>query len=238
MIRPGFEVKDGIVKIPSIFSKIQGVSRNRKEYWERLHSLTELENSVLIKQFPITHSVNNDFRFHYRNALSANGELDIEKMLKANYWKYSHLPQGLQKGIAMAIKSSSVRPQLKPIHNETEEAVRIYLFTQGMQIPADIVRLLQRFDYSQEIPKLIFYNDGLNGSITRTDAALLLLLNHFGIDMMIYNPSGQNDIENFLDDKLFDTHWLEDLVFEQEYKEPSLFKKVFFNGFLKNWRGD
>ena len=84
MIRPGFEVKDGVVKIPSIFSKIQGVSRNRKEYWERLHFLTGLENSFLMKQFPITHSVNNDFRFHYRNALSTKGELDIEKMTKAN----------------------------------------------------------------------------------------------------------------------------------------------------------
>ena len=175
MIRPNFEVKDGVVKIPSIFAKIQGVSKNRKEYWERLHSLNELENSLLIKQFPLTHSINNDFRFHYRNALSKNGELDVVKMVEANYWKYSHLPKGLQNGIAMAIKNSCVNPRLKPIHKETEEEVKIYLFTHGMQIPADIVRLMQKFDYSQEIPKLILYNNGLNGTLTRTDAALLLL---------------------------------------------------------------
>ena len=40
MIRPNFEVKAGVVKIPSIFAKIQGVSSNRKEYWERLHLLS------------------------------------------------------------------------------------------------------------------------------------------------------------------------------------------------------
>ena len=31
---------------------------------------------------------------------------------------------------------------------------------------------------------------------------------------------------------LFDTHWLEDLVFDQEYKEPSPFEKsIFFKEF-------
>ena len=113
MIRPNFEVKNGLVKIPTIFAKIQGVSSNRKEYWERLHSLSELENSILIKQLPLTRSINNDFRFHYRNALSENGELSIQKMMESNYWKYGHLPQGLQKGIATAIKNSCSRSTVK-----------------------------------------------------------------------------------------------------------------------------
>ena len=198
MIRPNFEVKNGLVKIPTIFAKIQGVSSNRKEYWERLQSLSELENSILIKQLPLTRSINNDFRFHYRNALSKDGELNIQQMMESNYWKYGHLPQGLQKGIATAIKNGCSRPQLKPVHNETQEAVKIYLFTQGMQIPVEFVRVMQKFDYSQEVPKLVLYNNGLNGTFARSDAALFLLLNQFGIDIIIYNPPGQNDIENFL----------------------------------------
>ncbi len=239
MFRPNFEVKSGLVSIPTIFAKIQGVSSNRKEYWERLHSLAELENSILIKQLPLTRSINNDFRFHYRNALSENGELNIQKMMESNYWKYGHLPQGLQKGIATAVKNVCTRPQLKSIHYETQEALKIYLFTQGMQIPVEILRVMQKFDYSQEVPKLVLYNNGLNGLFARSDAALFLLLNQFGMDIIIYNPPGLNDIENFLDEKIFDTHWLEDLVFEQEYKETSPLKKFFFNsGFIKNLRGD
>jgi hypothetical protein len=239
MIRPNFEVKDGVVKIPTIFAKVQGVSSNRKEYWERLHSLSELENSLLIKQLPITRSINNDFRFHYRSALSKNGELDVGKMMEANYWKYGHLPHGLQKGIATAIKNSCARPRLKPIHQETEEALKIYLFTHGMQMPSEIIRVMQKFDYSQEIPKLVLYNNAMNGTFVRSDAALLLLLNQFGMDMIIYNPPGQNDIENFLDERIFDIHWLEDLVFDQEFKGPSPLKKFFFNNhFIKNLRGD
>jgi hypothetical protein len=74
--------------------------------------------------------------------------------------------------------------------------------------------------------------------MTREDAALYLLLNQFGIDIAIYNPAGHNDIENFLSESLFDTHWLEEVVFDQEFKEPSIIKKGIFQSFLKNLRGD
>ena len=37
LIRPDFAVNKGKVKVPSVFAKIQGISRNRKEYWERMH---------------------------------------------------------------------------------------------------------------------------------------------------------------------------------------------------------
>ena len=138
----------------------------------------------------------------------------------------------------MAITNICSKPRLKPIHHETEEEVKIYLFTHGMQIPSQIVRLMQKFDYSQDMPKIILYNNGMNGIMSRTDAALLLLLNQFGMDILIYNPTGQNDIENFLDPQLFDIHWLEDLVFEMEYKEPSPLRKFTIGGLFKNLRGD
>ncbi|KAB2338189.1 hypothetical protein F7731_01060 [Cytobacillus depressus] len=236
MIRPNFAVMNGQVKIPAIFAKVQGVSKNRKEYWERLQTVSEFENSLLIKKFPFTNSVNNDFRFHYRNALGKDGLLDPQKMITAHYWKYQHLPTGLQNGIATAIRNICARPYIKPIYHESEEELKTYLFTQGMQIPASVLQLLQKFDYSQDIPKLILYNNELNGTMTRTDAALLLLLNQFGIDIVLYNPPGQNDLENFIEEGLYDVHWLEDVVFEQEFKEPSIFKKV--KGMFKNLRGD
>lgn len=238
MIRPDFEVSNGVVKIPTVFAKVQGVSRSRKEYWDRLHALTASEDSLLIQQFPFSRSVNNDFRFHYRDAIGHDGLIIPEKMLSSNYWRYSHLPTGLQLGIGNAIKNICARPALKPIHNETVDDIKIYLFTQGMQIPPNILKLLQKFDYSQAVPKLILFNNELNGTLTRTDAALLLLLNQFGIDIILYNPPGHNDIENFVDEELFDIHWLEDVVFDLEFREPSIVKRFFKQGILRNLRGD
>ncbi|WP_102274859.1 YceG family protein [Cytobacillus massiliigabonensis] len=236
MVRPNFEVKNGQVKIPAIFAKVQGVSRNRKEYWDRLQTISQMDHSLLIQRFPFTNNVNNDFRFHYRNALGNDGLLDPRKMVAAHYWKYQHLPTGLQNGIAMAVRNICARPYIKPVYHEEIEEQRSFLFAQGMQIPASILQLLQKFDYSQDIPKLVLYNNELNGAMTRTDAALLLLLNQFGIDIVLYNPPGHNDLENFIDEGVYDVHWLEDVVFEQEFKEPTLLNRV--KGIFKNLRGD
>lgn len=236
MIRPNFEVRNGQVKIPAIFAKVQGVTKNRKEYWDRIQMVSNFDHSLLIRRFPFTNNINNDFRFHYRNALGHDGLLDPQKMTSAHYWKYQHLPTGLQNGIATAIRNICARPQLKAYHYEDAEEIKTYLFTQGMQIPASVIKLLQKFDYSQDVPKLILYNNELNGTMTRTDAALLLLLNQFGIDIVLYNPPGQNDLENFIHDGVYDVHWLEDVVFEQEFREPSFLKKV--QGIFKNLRGD
>lgn len=238
MIRPNFEVENGVVTIPNVFAKVQGVTKSRKEYWDRLHTISNEDNCLLIKQFPFTSSVNNDYRFHYRDALGQDGLLDLEKMMSSNYWRYRHLPVGLQKGIANAIRNICCKPALKTMYKDTMDDVKVYLFTQGMQIPISIIRLLEKFDYSQEVPKLILYNNELNGSFTRSDAALLLLLNAFGIDIVLYNPAGHNDIENFIDEYSYDTHWLEDVVFEQEFKEPSFVKRIIRQGLFKNKRGD
>lgn len=238
MIRPDFEVGNGQVIIPSIFAKVQGVSKNRKEYWDRLQSLSELEHSLLIRRLPITMASTSDFRFHYRNAQDKDGVINPDIMMKSHYWPYSFLSSGLQKGIAHAVRRICQKPGLKPLPTETIEDVKMYLFTQALFMPKPIIQLIERFDYSQHVPKLIIFNNELAGMLSRSDAALLLLLNQFGIDIILYNPPGHNDIENFLDERLFDKHWLEDVVFELEYKEPSIFKKGLFQGILKNLRGD
>ncbi len=238
MIRPDFDVGNGQVKIPSLFAKIQGVSKNRKEYWDRLQSLSQMEHSLLIRQLPFTIQSSSDFRYHYRNALEKDRLISPEKILQSHYWPYSFLPLGLQKGIANAVRRMCEKPGLKLLAAENEEDVKIYLFTQAMFMPKMIIQLLEKFDYSQQVPKLIIYNNESTGMFSRPDAALLLLLNQFGVDIILYNPAGHNDIENHLDQRVFDIHWLEDVVFNMEYKEPSIFKKGLLQGFLKNLRGD
>lgn len=230
MIRPGFEARNGIVKIPSLFAKIQGISRNRREYWNRMHSLILTENTLFIKQFPFSRNIDNDLRFHYRQSLDRDGMLNPEKLLHSRFWKYKRLPTSLQKGIAFAIRNICGNPALKPVYRESVNDLRVYLFTQVLQLPGEILKLLQNFDYSREVPKVVLFNNGLNGVLTRADACALLLLNHIGVDIVIYNPSGLNDIENYIYEDLFDVHWLEEVVDEQEYKEPSFLKKLYYQG--------
>lgn len=238
MIRPNFEVSNGEVHIPSVFAKIFGVSKNRKEYWDRIHEIVNKEESLLIKSFPFTRAIISDYRYHYRGALGVDDLLDPEKIMTAHYWNYKQLPVGLQRGIAAAISRVCARPSLTKQSNETDEDVAIFLFSQCLLIPDDFLKMLQKFDYTQAVPSIILFKTEQNGVFTREDAAMLLLMNTLGIDIIIYNPAGHVDMETFTKDTLFDVHWLEDVVFDMEYKEPSFLKRGIFSGFLKNRKGE
>ncbi|MBM7690923.1 hypothetical protein JOC77_000326 [Peribacillus deserti] len=227
-IRPNFEVRNETVWIPNIFAKVSGISKNRREYWDRVQGLSETELSLTVRSYPFSREVRANNLFHYQNSLGRDGLLDPEKMLQGNWWRYKMLPTGLQHGVAHAISRYCAVPKLKRLPHEDEHALQMYLFNQAMDIPLDAVRLLQKFDYAQEVPRIVLFKSEQSGSIfSRSDAALLLLLNEIGIDIVILNPTGQNDIEMYVDEEFYDSHWLEEVSFEQDFREPSLFKKIF-----------
>ncbi|WP_083566538.1 YceG family protein [Domibacillus mangrovi] len=234
-IRPGFSVRDGEVKIPALFAKVSGVSKNRKEYWENMQRLRTQKSTLTIKQFPYMKEKKANNRFHYQHALGERNRLDPEKIVKSNWWQYDHLHDGLQKSIASAISRVCEDPKMEKLPGETDEDVQLFLFTHSMSMPEEILQLLQTFDYSQEVPKLILYNNEKNGQLSRADAAILLLLNEFGLDLILYNPPGLNDLELFINKKYFDHHLLEDMVFDMpfdHYKKESSILSGFISKFL------
>ncbi|WP_407271252.1 YceG family protein [Radiobacillus sp. PE A8.2] len=224
-IRPNFKATKDIVEIPNIFAKIMGVSKNTKEYWDRLRLLTEFKESETIRNFPFSEEINSNYQFHFQDSLNRNGEIEPEKLMNINLWQYNHLPNGTQKAIAHSISNLCKIPKLLPKNKETVEDVRLYLFAQATNIETRFLNLMQTFDFSQVVPKLILYNTENNGTLSRSDAATLLLLNEFGFDIVIYNPPGHNCIENYIDEKLFDTHFLDEMSFGQEFKEPTFIRK-------------
>ncbi|KGX90694.1 hypothetical protein N781_06400 [Pontibacillus halophilus JSM 076056 = DSM 19796] len=218
-VRPQFYVEDGVVHIPSLFAKVVGVSNNRDEYWSRMQQMADYNPSHVVNEFPFSEEVKGNYRFHYTHSLNTDGTLQAEKMMSGNFWRYKQLPNGLQTGIAKAIERMCSNPQLYPLPGESEEDVKIYLFQQATQLPTEFLQLLQKFDYAQEVPKLVLYNNELNGEMSRADAARLLLMNEVGVDLLLYNPSGHNDLESYLNEERFDTHMLEEMCFGLDYKE-------------------
>ncbi|MTH55197.1 hypothetical protein GKZ89_17500 [Bacillus mangrovi] len=227
LIRPNFEVSNQSVQIPALFAKVAGVSKNRKEYWARVQQVTDHELAWTIRSFPFTKPIPGNHHFHYQAALGEDGKLDPEKMMAGNWWSYKNLPTGLQTGLAAAISRYCAYPKLKSQKQEDSYQTQLYLFNQAFYLPPDVLKLIQKFDYAQDIPKIVLYNTEKNGPFSRSDAALLLLMNEFGMDITVFNPAGQNDLEHYIEESSFDVHWLEEVSFEEEFKESSPLKKIF-----------
>ncbi len=115
---------------------------------------------------------------------------------------------------------------LNQLEKETKQDVALYVFAQLSQIPPHILELLEKFDYSQEVPKIVIFNNEKSGELTRSDAALLLFLNQIGIDVLHFNPTGRNDIEPYIAEATFDSHWLEEVNFNLEFHGASAYKNL------------
>nr|WGD96485.1 YceG family protein [Bacillus subtilis] len=226
-IRPNFKADKHSIEIPNVFAKIMGVSKDNKEYWNRLHTLADYQETEMVRSFPFTEEIKSNYQFHYSHALDQEGNIDPDKLMASNVWQYKQLPAGVQTAIAKTISRMCRRPRLKALHQEQVKDVQIYLFKQTTNLPANLLKLIQMFDYAQTVPKLVLYHTEMSGGLTRSDAAALLFLNEIGIDIIIYNPPGQQDIEQFIEEDQYDIHWLDDMVFQQDYKEPSLVKRLF-----------
>lgn len=227
MVRPSFGVERGSVNIPVVFAKIMGIEKDRKRFWDNIHGLTEREDTLLIRSFPFIEERKGNQQFHYRAALGKNGRLDPEKMKTANWWKYGRLPDGLQTALCEAIARLVEKPMLTPQNGESFEDLQLYQFSQSMSVPDSVIQLIQQFDYPQFVPTLLFYNEEKDGELSRADANAISLIHTFGLDVIIINPQGHQDIERWIDTESIDTHWLDDRSYNEPYREPSVVKKLF-----------
>ncbi|MGI2327944.1 YceG family protein [Planococcus sp. YIM B11945] len=227
MVRPSFAVERGTVVIPVVFAKVMGIEKDRKRFWDNIHNLTEREDTRLIRSFPFIEERKGNQQFHYRSALGKDGRLDPEKMKTAHWWKYSKLPNGLQTAICDAIARHVEKPMLIPQPGESFEDLQLYAFSQSMSLPDSVIQLIQLFDYPQFVPTLLFYNEEKDGELSRADANAIALVHTFGIDVIVINPQGHQDIERWIETEDIDMHWLDERSFNEPYREPSVVKKIF-----------
>lgn len=235
MYRHGFVASNPHIEIPNLFSKIVGLTKNREEYWSRIGRVAASRLSYVVKQFPIVSRYKGNMQFHYRNVLDGD-KISAEKLINQPFWPYKNLATPFQIGLAEVISRFVAQSEINNMPNESNEEKKLYLFGQAMMIPEPFIQLFQQFDYAQEVPVALLFNNGKSGTFTREDATLLNLLNELGFDILLYNPTGQNDIENFLDEKHYDIHWLEDISFEEVLNLNSTTKntKSKLKSFLRN----
>ena len=222
--REGWQVQQNKVVIPHFFAKVRGTDPGIKTYFERLYQLQDQDNSLLYINEALVSRIPNleeEFQDVFQNA-----KLDKNALLKAPYWRYHQLPDWVQKHIVTTLSKMMSLQGIKEMDLSLRET-RVKIFSVVLNMDAPILQLLQSFDYTAKNPKLIVYINGDVVAFTLEDAIILHFLTYTGVDIFVYNPSGQNDIEIFLEDELFTTYHLEKMTFNLPFKKRSFWKRLF-----------
>jgi hypothetical protein len=228
-IREGFNVKDSTVVIPNIFSKVCGTHEKIDTYFKEINEVVTQKFTKFYNELPIMDVVHLEYgKFNQIYPNNAFSEFNIEGMLSSSWWKYKELRTGLQKTMAEKIKDLCLNPVIINVEQEDLRDLQVDIFSVLINLDGAILELLQAYDYPEEVPKIVVYNNEENGNLSFEDCIMLAFMNSMGIDIIIYNPSGYNDIENYIYPDQYDIHRLENVSFELSFKKHVEKKKGFF----------
>ncbi|WP_291299562.1 YceG family protein [Desulfosporosinus sp. BICA1-9] len=204
-LRPEFKIQNRKVYVPNIFAKINGVSEDINDYWQGLKALAEAPNTKIIQDVPFTKiSYTKQELYQANYLLNKDGFLDVSKVLKDRHYKLSYLKEPLQHFLMVKINELISSGMFL---TTVDEKFKLTIIMTILTMDESFIKLIQGFDYPQEIPKVILY-DHVKESFNENDCILLAYFNLIGLDVVIFTPTSYRNIEQHIKPTLLDVHQL------------------------------
>lgn len=199
--RPHFDVRDNTVIVPTIFAKICGVmDGGRQEYYKHIRSkLTQ--DTIVYKTAPfMMYKVDDSYNRHSVGFIR-DGVLQVEHIKSSPVYKYSYLSENVQNYIINKIQKLIDLDWIKSSSHNVPTVITAAL----LNLDKETLRLIQKFDFTKEIPKLIIINT--RESVCSIENCIYIaFLNLIGFDILLYVPTGYNLIENYIKSGIFSEH--------------------------------
>jgi hypothetical protein len=233
--RPNFSVVDTTVNIPVIFSKISGVKdKNIALYWKGVKSLVTSDTYV-IENIPFIKTIDSNPIKAHATEFIKNGKLQKGKIKEHQAYQYGFLRDEMQDYI---LDKLQLLIDLKSIKGTFENGTEYTIISTVLNLSKDIIRLIQNFDFTKKNPKLIYINTTEIIS-SLEDSIMIAFLNLAGFDILIYVPTGYQNIEKFYNKKMMEEHQIGDYVYDLQpprfdnnssSTRPSWREKIFKRG--------
>ena len=226
--RPNFSTENGIVTLPVIFAKVSGVKDGMvPKYWSSVKELMT-EDTFVVKSVPyIDPTAPNPMKM-YATEFFKNGRVQKKKIKEHASYPYSFLREEMQEHILdklqLLIESRAIKGTFE---NGTEYTITATV----LNLPKEIVRLIQKFDFTKKNPKLIYFNTG-EKMISLEDSILTAFLNLVGFDVVFFVPTGYQNIEKHFNKRLMEEHQVGEYVYDLQVPNMALVP----SGTRPSWR--
>jgi len=204
-LRPEFKVQNKKVYVPNLFAKVNGVCENLDTYWQDLKAFSLAPNTKLIEDAPfvqIGYTRQELYQTDY--LLNERGSLDELKVMKSRHYKFGYLKGNLQHFLIAKINELLCSGMFRAT---VDEKFKLKIIMTILTMDDSLLKLIEVFDYPQEIPKVIIY-DNKKETFTENEAILLAYFNLIGLDIVIFTPTNYQTIEQQLKPNLLDVYQL------------------------------
>lgn len=208
--RPNFSTVDGVVNIPVILAKVSGVKdKDVSQYWKSVQELIT-EDTFVIKSAPFIESSAPNPIKSYATQFYKNARLQKAKIKEHSSYQYGFLREEMQDYILDKLK---LLIEQKTIKGTFENGTEYTIIATILNMPKDIVRLIQKFDFTKKNPKLVYIITG-EKVISLEDSILIAFLNLVGFDIVFFVPTGYQSVEKYFNKNIIEEHQTGDYIYD------------------------
>lgn len=227
--RPNFSTVDGVVNIPVIFAKVSGVKDGRlPDYWLSVRELVT-EDTILVKKAPYIETRAANPMKAYAAEFYKNGKLQKNKIKNHASYQYGILRDEVQDFL---LEKLQLLIDQRLIKGTFENGTEYTIVATALNLPKDVVRLIQKFDFTKKNPKLIYINTA-ETVISLEDSILTAFLNLIGFDVIFFVPTGYQSIEKHFNQKIMEEHQIGEYLYDLQV--PDL-NSLSLNRTRPSWR--
>ncbi|MDE5575863.1 MAG: YceG family protein, partial [Oscillospiraceae bacterium] len=197
--RTGFASNGSKVTVPNIFAKISGVKDgNLNAYWDSLKWKLSPDTRIIAKS--PSYRKYGESNLDIYKPYYVGEQIMTDKLKNSPLNKYGYLSDSLQTLIFNKMQEAVDTGLLKI---DRSELLPLVLYV-GTNLEREILKLLQKYDFTKDIPKLIII-DVIEDTFSKIECIQLVLFNLLGFDILVCTPTGYRNIETFVSDAAFET---------------------------------
>lgn len=191
--RPSFETKNGVVYVPNLFCKIDGVDKGDAAlYWERIRGMIT-EQTHVFYAIPFLESASVQMTPARAKRFLHGGKLDPKALKASEFYQYDYLPDDTQDYILEKIQALMDYDMIV----DGGEDLGASMLTVLMNLDKDFLRLIQNFDFPHVIPKILVI-DLTENMFSLEECIFLAFFNLIGFDIAVFTPTGYRNLEKYL----------------------------------------
>ena len=208
--RPNFRTSGDTVDMPVIFAKVSGVKEGKVPgYWADISKMLT-SNSFLIRQMPFLRPEDRNPVKAHVSEFFRNGRLQKAKLRSHSCYSYGFLREEVQEYILEKLQLLIDR---RIIRGTFENGTEYTIVAVVLNLPKDILRLIQGFDFTKKNPKLVWINT-TESLLSLEDSILAAFLNLVGFDVVFFVPTGYRCVEKYFNENIVEEHLIGEYVYD------------------------
>lgn len=208
--RPNFSADGDSVTVPVIFAKVSGVKDGAvPQYWQSIKNLIT-DDTFVIKKAPFIAADSPNPVKAYAAEFFRNGKLRRDKIMSHKCYRYGFLREEIQNHI---LDKLQLLIDSKIIRGTFENGMEYAIIAAVLNMNKEIVRMIQKFDFTKKNPKIIYINTG-ESIISPEDSILTAFLSLAGFDVVFFVPTGYQSVEKHFAKGTLDEHQAGEYVYD------------------------